>query len=147
VLVEDRLKHERLIREPSSLNTSDVFQELAEYRQQLGLPIAGSESDHSTVAKLEIEGRKFFGINSGSDPNPRYITLRVNLITRSHAEAHALQQAFDAGVRGGRAHLVVDRDLCRACGQNGGVKGMARQLDLEELEVISPSGREVIQLK
>jgi hypothetical protein len=61
-----------------------------------------------------------------------------------------MQQAFDAGVRGGRARLIVDRDLCRACGQNGGVKGMARQLDLEdleELEVISPSGREVIKLK
>ena len=69
----------------------------------------------------------------------------MNPISRSYAEADALQQAFDAGVRGGKARLVVDRDLCRACGQNGGVKGMARQLDLEELEVISPSGREVIQ--
>jgi hypothetical protein len=126
---------------------TDVFQDLAEYRQQLGLPIAGSEDDRSTVAKLEIGDRGFFGINSSSNPNPRPITLRVNPISRSHAEADALQQAFDAGVRGGRARLVVDRDLCRACGQNGGVKGMARQLDLEELEVISPSGREVIQLK
>lgn len=126
---------------------TDVFQDLAEYRQQLGLPLAGSEGDRSTVAKLEIGDRGFFGINSSSNPNPRPITLRVNPISRSHAEADALQQAFDAGVRGGRARLVVDRDLCRACGQNGGVKGMARQLDLEELEVISPSGREVIQLK
>jgi len=126
---------------------TDVFQELAEYRQQLGLPLAGSESDRSTVAKLEIGNKSFFGVNSNSNPNPRPITLRVNPISRSHAEADALQQAFDAGVRGGRARLVVDRDLCRACGQNGGVKGMARQLDLEELEVISPSGREVIQLK
>jgi hypothetical protein len=126
---------------------TDVFQDLAEYRQQLGLPIAGSEDDRSTVAKLEIGDRGFFGINSSSNPNPRPITLRVNPISRSHAEADALQQAFDAGVRGGRARLVVDRDLCRACGQNGGVRGMARQLDLEELEVISPSGREVIQLK
>ncbi|MEH2397133.1 hypothetical protein [Nostoc sp.] len=38
-------------------------------------------------------------------------------------------------------------DLCRACGQNGGVKGMARQLNLEEIEVISPSGRQIITLK
>jgi hypothetical protein len=126
---------------------TDVFQDLAEYRRQLGLPIAGSESDHSTVAKLEIGDKSFFGVNSSSNPNPRPITLKVNPISRSHAEADALQQAFDTGVRGGRARLVVDRDLCRACGQNGGVKGMARQLDLEELEVISPSGREVIQLK
>ena len=125
----------------------DVFQDLAEYRQELGLPIAGSESDRSTVAKLEIGERSFFGVNSSSNPNPRSITLKVNPISRSHAEADAMQQAFDARVRGGRGRLIVDRDLCRACGQNGGVKGMARQLDLEELEVISPSGREVIQLK
>lgn len=126
---------------------SDVFQELEDYRLQLGLPIAGSESDRATVAKLEIGENGFFGISSGSNPNRRRITLRVNPISRTHAEADALQQAFDAGIRGGRARLIVDRDLCRACGQNGGVKGMAKQLDLEELEVVSPSGREVIKLK
>lgn len=126
---------------------TDVFQELAEYRRQLGLPISGSDSDRATVAKLEIGGNGFFGISSGSNPNRRRITLTVNPISRTHAEADALQQAFDAGARGGRVRLIVDRDLCRACGQNGGVKGMARQLELEELEVISPSGREVIQLK
>jgi MafB19-like deaminase len=125
---------------------SDVFQELADYRLLIGLPIAGSESDRATVAKLEIGENGFFGISSGSNPNPRRITLRVNPISRTHAEADALQQAFDAGVRGGRARLIVDRDLCRACGQNGGVKGMAKQLDLEELEVISPSGSEVFKL-
>jgi hypothetical protein len=125
---------------------SDVFQELADYRLLIGLPIAGSENDRATVAKLEIGENGFFGISSGSNPNPRRITLRVNPISRTHAEADALQQAFDAGVRGGRARLIVDRDLCRACGQNGGVKGMAKQLDLEELEVISPSGSEVFKL-
>ena len=71
----------------------------------------------------------------------------LNPISKTHAEADAIQQAFDAGIRGGRARLIVDRDLCRACGQNGGVKGMAKQLDLEELEIISPSGREIIKLK
>ena len=62
-------------------------------------------------------------------------------------KSNALQQAFDAGIRGGRARLIVDRDLCRACGQNGGVKGMAKQLGVEELEIISPSGCEIIKLK
>jgi hypothetical protein len=125
---------------------TDVFQDLAEYRQRLGLPAAGSEQDRATVAKLEIGESIFFGINSGSNPNRRRITLAVNPISRTHAEADALQQAFDAEIRGGRARLVVDRDLCRACGQNGGVKGMAKQLGLESLEVISPSGYEIIEL-
>jgi hypothetical protein len=123
------------------------FQELAEYRQQLGLPPAGSESDRATIAKLEIDGVTFFGINSSSNPSRRQITLTVNPISRTHAEADAFQQAFDLGFRGGRACLTVDRDLCRACGQNGGVKGMAKQLNLAEIEIISPSGRQIITLK
>ncbi|WP_321162568.1 deaminase [Nostoc sp. KVJ3] len=100
-----------------------IFQELAEYRQQLGLTPAGSEDDRATIAKLELGDSVFFGISAGSNPQ---ITLKVNPISRTHAEADAFQQAFDAGLRGGRARLTVDRDLCRACGQNGGVKGMAK---------------------
>jgi len=126
---------------------ADIFQELSEYRRQLGLPPAGSDTDRATVAKLEIDGSKFLGVSSGSNPTPRQITLRANPINRTHAEADAFQQAYDAGLRGGRARLIVDRDLCRACGQNGGVKGMARQLNLDELEIIRPGGRELIKLK
>jgi hypothetical protein len=126
---------------------SDPFAELAEYRQQLGLPPAGSEDDRSAIAKLEIGGKTFFGVNSANNPHPRPITLRVNPISRAHAEADAFQQAINAGSKGGSARLTVDRDLCRACGQNGGVKGMAKQLDLEELEIFSPSGNEIVKLK
>ena len=125
----------------------DIFRELTEYRQMLELPSAGSESDRATVAKLEIGDESFFGVNSSNNPIRRKITLTVNPISRTHAEADAFQQAFDLGCKGGRARLIVDRDLCRACGQNGGVKGMARQLDLEEIEIISPSGRQIISLK
>lgn len=126
---------------------SEVFQELADYRQFLGLPLAGSEEDRATVAKLEISGRVFFGVNSSNNPVRRQIALTLNPISRTHAEADAFQQAFDAGCRGGQARLIVDRDLCRACGKNGGVREMARQLDLEEIEIVSPSGRQIILLK
>jgi MafB19-like deaminase len=126
---------------------SDVFQELAAYREQLGLPPAGSETDCDTVAKLEIGSMVFFGVNSSSNPTRRPITLRVNPISRTHAEADAFQQAYDLGIRGCKARPIVDRDLCRACGQNGGVRGMARQLDIEEIEIISPSGYQLISLK
>ena len=76
----------------------DDFQELADYREQLGLPPAGSETDRSTIAKLEIDGVTFFGINSSSNPTQRQITLRVNPISRTHAEADAFQQAFNLGL-------------------------------------------------
>jgi MafB19-like deaminase len=121
-----------------------IFQELAEYRQQFGLPSAGSEDNNSTIAKLEMGDRRFFGINSGSNPDRREITLKVNPISRTHAEADAFQQAFEVGLRGGKARLIVDRSLCRACGQNGGVKGMAKQLGLSELEIISPDGHQTL---
>jgi hypothetical protein len=62
----------------------------------------------------------------------------------THAEADAFQQAFEVGLRGGKACLTVDRSLCRACGQNVGVKGMAKQLGLSELEIISPDGHQTL---
>ncbi len=127
--------------------TESVFDELAEYRQRLSLPSAGSEKDKSTLAKLEIAGQNFFGINSGSNPNPRQITFSVNPITKTHAEADAFQQAADAGIRGGKARLIVDRDLCAACGLRGGVNSIAWQLGIEELEIITPSGSKTITVK
>ena len=48
-----------------------VFQELAEYRQQVGLPSAGSEEGNATIAKLEMGDRSFFTINSGRSHNLR----------------------------------------------------------------------------
>ncbi|MEQ8969149.1 MAG: deaminase [Coleofasciculus sp. C1-SOL-03] len=113
----------------------------------MGLPPAGSAEDYSTIAKLEIRGENFFGINSGDNPNPRPITFRVNPITKTHAEADAFQQAADAGIRGGKARLIVVRDLCAACGLRGGVNSMAWQLGIEELEIITPSGNKKIIVK
>ena len=127
--------------------TESIFDELAEYRQRLGLPPAGTEADKSTIAKLEVEDQSFFGINSGSNPNPRQITFKVNSITKTHAEADAFQQAADAGVKGGKARLIVDRDLCNACGLRGGVNSMAWQLGIEELEIITPSESKRITVK
>lgn len=114
-----------------------MFDELAEYRQSLGLPSSGSQADKSTIAKLKINGKSFFGINSSDNPYPDEIGLKVNPITKTHAEADAFQQAYDAGIRGGKARLIVDRDLCAACGLRGGVNSMAWQLGIEELEILA----------
>ncbi|MEI2583662.1 deaminase [Scytonema sp. PRP1] len=124
-----------------------IFNELAEYRQRLGLPPAGSETDKSTIANLKIGGQSFFGINSSNNPNPRLITLSVNPITKTHAEADAFQQAANTGIRGGKACLRVDRELCDACGLRGGVNSMAWQLGIEELEIITPTGSRTIIVK
>ncbi len=101
------------------------------------------------IAKLEIGDGSFFGINFGNNPycsqNCWQITIQVNAITKQHAEADAFQQAIDAGITGEKARLIVDRDLCRACGENGGLKSIVKQLAISELEVIAPSGRQIIK--
>jgi len=89
----------------------------------------------------------FFGINSGNNPYPRQITFKINPITKNHAEADAFQQAADAGVKGGKACLIVDRDLCDACGLRGGVNSMDWQLGIEKLEIITPSGSKTITVQ
>lgn len=124
-----------------------MFSELVEYRQSLNLPPAGSQEDQSTVAKLEIGGKSFFGVNSRDNPYPRQISLSVNSITRDHAEADVFQQALDAGTRSDKARLIVDRDLCEACGKRGGVNSMAWQLGIKELEIITPGECKAIIVK
>lgn len=111
--------------------------DLARFRQELGIP-----NGQGTLARLDIGGKRFYGINAHGRP----VNMKVNAITRTHAEADAFQQAASAGVRGGRGNMYVDRALCPACGQNGGVKGMMRQLDISELRVVTPQGVQVIRL-
>jgi MafB19-like deaminase len=129
---------------PKIAKVDSVFDELAKYRQNLGLPSSGSPEDKSTIAKLEIGDKSFFGVNSSDNPYPRQIKFNVNPITKTHAEADAFQQAYDAGIRGGKARLIVDRDLCAACGLRGRVNSIAWQLGIEELEIIAPSGSKTI---
>ena len=94
-----------------------------------------------TLARLDAGGRTFYGINAHGQP----VDLRVNPISRTHAETDAFQQAAAAGVRGGNATLYADRYLCVACGQNGAVRSMARQLGIRELRVVTPAGTEVMK--
>jgi hypothetical protein len=85
--------------------------------------------------------------NTSSNPNPRQITFKVNPISKTHAEADAFQQAADAGIKGGKARLIVDRELCDACGLRGGVNSMAWQIGIEELEIITPSESKTIKVQ
>lgn len=110
--------------------------ELAQFRRELGPIPGGGQADGGVLARLDVGGRSFYGINAHGQP----VTLRVNAITRTHAELDAFQQAANAGVRGGTGRLFVDAELCGACGQSGGVRSLARQLGLERLEIVTPSG-------
>lgn len=51
-----------------SKKIQNVFDELAACRQRLGLPPAGSETDRSTIAKLEIADRSFLASTLAAIP-------------------------------------------------------------------------------
>jgi RHS repeat-associated protein len=118
------------------VHNSCGLEDLARFRHELGLA-----EGQGTLARLDVGGRSFYGINAHGQP----VNLRVNPISRTHAETDAFQQAANAGVNGGQGTLFVDRGLCTACGDNGAVRSLARQLGFDQLEVVTPHGVEVIR--
>jgi RHS repeat-associated protein len=113
------------------------FAEHIAMRAAGGMGAMGAEGA-GTLARLEVNGERFWGINAyGQRPS-----LVVNPISATHAETDAFNQAFDqaarTGVRGGAGTLVVDREFCGACGTRGAVLSMARQLGLDSLTIVTP---------
>jgi len=116
--------------------------DLGSARRDLGLPPPGRGSP--TLSRLDVEGQQpIYGISAhGQD-----VTLRVNPISRTHAETDALQQlANRGGGQGGRATMYIDHPngMCAGCGRNGAVRSMARQAGLSEITVVWPGGSRVI---
>ncbi|MFS8372606.1 filamentous hemagglutinin N-terminal domain-containing protein [Xanthomonas campestris pv. armoraciae] len=114
-----------------------VFSDLEKFRTELGLPESGTAADRSTIAKINVDGKEIYGINAHSQP-----TSGVNNISKSHAEIDVLNQLKNSGgdFSGKSLTMYVDRQPCKACGQNGGIRTMVRQLGLKELTVIGPDG-------
>jgi RHS repeat-associated protein len=113
------------------------LEQIAALRKDLNLmPVGTPQGEKTTLAKLEIGNANWFGISG----HGQEVTLSVNAISEGHAEADVFQQALNSGVKGQEGTLYVDRPLCKACGQNGAVKSMARQVGLTHLTVITPQG-------
>jgi len=110
--------------------------DLAATRGELGLKVG-----EGTLARLDVGGRSFYGINAHGQPTT---PLNVNAISATHAEADAFAQAARAGAKGETGTLFVDRALCPSCGTFGGVRSMARQLGLKSLEVVTPNGTFIV---
>jgi hypothetical protein len=115
--------------------------ELKGFRKGLGL---GEHlgPDSKTLARLDINGESIYGISG----HGQQVTLKVNPISRTHAETDVFQQASNKGLGGGRATLTIDHPggFCGACGASGAVKSMARQLGISELTVVTPGGSFVL---
>ena len=112
--------------------------DLAAMRKRLGLGPNTGQKGVPTVTRLDIGGETFYGISA----HGQKITLRVNPVSRTYAEADVFQQAANSGVKARTATLYVDypTGLCGYCGQSGAVRGMARQLGLDRVTVVYSGG-------
>ncbi|HEX6623913.1 MAG TPA: RHS repeat-associated core domain-containing protein [Pyrinomonadaceae bacterium] len=110
--------------------------DVARFRSGLGPVPGGGRPDGGVIARLDVGGQSFYGMNAHGQP----VTMRVNNISRTHAELDAFQQAYNSGVRGGTGTLYVDAPLCGACGRSGAVRSLARQLGLQRLVIVTPGG-------
>lgn len=62
------------------------FDDLAAYRRQQGMPIAGSAEDKHTAAKLIIGDNVYYGRNGHGKQNKVTSVFTVNPQTATHAE-------------------------------------------------------------
>ncbi len=115
---------------------NEGLDDLARFRQELGPIPGGGQANGGVIARLDVNGRSFYGVNA----HGQHVTLRVNAVSASHAELDAFQQAANGGATGTTGRLFVDTPLCDPCGLYGGVKSLARQIGLQSLEIITPNG-------
>jgi hypothetical protein len=123
-----------------TLGQTPQSQQLADFRQGLNLPPAGSQGDEYTVSKLEMPGgQEYYGVNAHGQPTT---LTQINAITPTHAEGDAAQQAINDGAvgQGGTARMFTDRDPCWSCGRSNGIGSLARNLGVDEIQATSPSG-------
>lgn len=117
---------------------SKDFEDLARYREEQGMPVAGSSGDKCTAGKLKIGDNEYYGRNGHGKHNEVKSIFTVNPQTATHAEGDLFYQAKMAGETSTSAILITDRRACRACGYNGGIRSMAKQMGITDLTIVSP---------
>lgn len=137
------------------------------FREKAGLP-PYSPTSGDTVARVEVNGRAFFGVNSSITEQSRIATkeLREKYLKEiqwvppkkkvlqhlghaqslTHAESYALIRAYERmGELPKRMTMYVDRKTCNMCW--GEMPALLKHLGIEELEVFSGDSKVPIILK
>ena len=126
-----------------------------------GLEKSGSVNDKNTVAVIEINGERFFGVNSTIRNNAGNNLGRIyfeqmsteNLFDRAkwygggqaqvltHAEGHALMEAYAkyGDAIGNKVTIYCDRTTCPICVKYLPV--LKNYLGIDELTVITSNGK------
>lgn len=122
----------------SSVPDPNVSTDVFGLAPELPEPVVNSSFEH--------QGSTYEGVN----PTARDPALKTNEVieppegsnalyngttSNCHAEVEAMNKSYNAGNRGGKGVLTVEKlDVCPAC-RNSDVKKMALKLELDELEV------------
>jgi deoxycytidylate deaminase len=136
--------------------SKDGYDEIKKFREQSGLQPYSDESG-DTVAMVEIEGQKFFGVNSSITKESQEATKelrqkwfkKVNWVppkknvpkhlghvqSLTHAESHSLIVAYEKlGKLPKNMTMVVDRKTCNMC--KGEMPALLKHIGVEELKIL-----------
>ncbi|MDR6227636.1 deaminase [Desmospora profundinema] len=140
------------------------FDYVAKIRKDLGLPPINKDtgSKTHTVAVLESDGQQIWGRSGWGNDVGGYTEMRESWLkgggkrkqsatngqTAYHAEGDAFWHLYknrkENNILGGEATLVVDRPLCKACGQNNGIQSLMEEVGLDKLVIKTPEGTQVL---
>jgi hypothetical protein len=150
-----KLSEEDAVKFLDELLSLKNYDEITEFRKLKNLPeFLAAEGKTGTIAKVEIGGKNYFGINSSLSKEsmalrkkwfskitwvppkkniPRVISHTQSLL---HAEAHSLILAFEElGQLPSRVILYVDRTTCNIC--MGELPMIMKAMNIEELVIYS----------
>ena len=116
-----------------SCTGTQPIDDLAQYRQRQGLPPVAGGGQATMVARLDVGGRTYYG-KGGQER------------TGDRAEADVFQQADTDKVTSPTAVLYVDTKLCETCGDLARIGDLLRNTKIQQVIVVTPSGRRVLIL-
>lgn len=139
---------------PTNVNPYD---DIAKFRQRAGLPEFTGGKETGAVARLEVDGRVYFGVNSGFQPKAslqarrdyfakvkkafpedfEYAKHLGHMEFMKHAEAHALIRAARRGILPKKLTMYVDKATCDWCRYD--LEKLLKEICVDELTVYSGS--------
>lgn len=148
-------------------NIEDGYSEIKKFREREGIQ-PYSEDSGDTVARIEIEGQAFFGVNSSITPKFQDATKelrqkwfeKVNWVppkknipkhlghvqSLTHAESHSLIEAFEKlGKLPQKITMYVDRKTCNMC--KGEMPALLKHIGVRELTIFNGGNAESLILK
>jgi len=148
-------------------NRENGYNEIKKFREREGIQ-PYSEDSGDTVARIEVEGQAFFGVNSTITPKFEEATKELrqkwfekvkwvppkknvpkhlgHVQSLTHAESHSLIEAFEKlGKLPQKITMYVDRKTCNMC--KGEMPALLKHIGVEELTIFNGGNVEPLIIK